>query len=314
MDVDSPLVSVIMPAFNAAEFIKESIESILNQTYPNFELLICDDGSTDKTWHVIHSINDHRIKCFQNVKNIGNLKTTNFLFDQCAGDFITIQDADDFSTDNRFEILIDVFRENELIGMVGSNYLVINLEKEPQYCGNLPLTSSEIDFSSKKEVIPMLYASIMVRKELVIEVGGFSLFFNRKGYADFDWMSRIQEKSRVMNVKNILYFYRKHSNSFTTKSKLKHSAIYHDLLVEMHLRRIKGDTDLFQANDKKRIKRLISNIYLRKGESFFWSRKKGFFRFCFLSLKVDPFNIITYKTLYYIYKKIIFSFLKRKYS
>ena len=71
MIVDKPLVSVIMPAFNAEAYIKEAIQSILDQTYPNFELLICDDGSSDKTVEVVDSFNDDRIKLFINNKNLG---------------------------------------------------------------------------------------------------------------------------------------------------------------------------------------------------------------------------------------------------
>lgn len=297
--MSKPLISVIMPAFNVENYIDAAIQSILNQTYTNFELLICDDGSKDNTVEIIRSYNDCRIQLFRNPKNLGNLKTTNFLLSKCKGEYITIQDADDYSELNRFEILINTFNQNKHLGMIGSNYQAVSFDLTPLYCGNLPLDTLEISRICQKEVVPMLYASIMVKQELVKKVGGFSSFFNKKGYADFDWMSRIQELTQVINVKEVLYNYRRHTSSFTSKSKLKFCDVYHTLIVEMHKRRLIGKEDYFQLNNDIEIRKMISNIYLRKAIQNYWDKKKGVNRLFYKSFLAYPFNFQMIRTFLY---------------
>lgn len=293
-----------MPAYNAEVYIKEAIQSALNQTYPHFELLICDDGSSDKTIEVVNSFKDKRIQLFKNNKNLGNLKTTNFLFSKCKGDFITIQDADDYSHLNRFELLLNAFIEDPVLGMVGSNYLAISFNGEELFCGNLPLTNDEISSISNKEVIPMLYASVMVKKAVFDAVKPFPVFFNRKGYADFDWMSRIQEKTKVKNLKNVLYVYRRHPFSFTSKkSNVKFKDTYHELIVQMHLRRCASQEDCFESNNVVQIRKMISNIYLRRAIQRYWDKIEGVNELFIKSFLAFPFNIQMIKTFLYTLRK-----------
>lgn len=289
-----------MPAYNAEIFIKEAIQSILDQSYPHFELLICDDGSSDTTIEIINSFKDKRIKLFKNSRNLGNLKTTNFLFSKCKGDFITIQDADDYSDVNRLKLLLSAFEEDQDLGMVGSNYLAISFERKELFSGNLPLSNDEITSIANKEVIPMLYASVMVRKAVFEVVQSFPVFFNRKGYADFDWMARIQEITKVKNIKDVLYIYRRHPFSFTSKkSNFKFIETYHELIVEMHLRRLIGKEDYFTTNNKIQIRKMISNIYLRRAIQSYWDKLEGKNELFFKSFLAFPFNIQMIKTFLY---------------
>ena len=302
MDVGNPLISVIMPAYNAAEFIEEAIDSILNQTYSHLELLICDDGSNDETLKVIQSFKDDRIKLFQNIQNLGNLKTTNFLFEECKGDFITIQDADDYSLPNRLEILLNAFDSDIELEMVGTNYLAVSENKTPLFSGFLPRKDLQIRTIAEKEVVPMLYASIMVRANLLKKVGGFRLFFNRLGYADFDWMARCMESSqRALNLRDVLYIYRKHTHSFTAKKK-KNSLLvmFHPLIVEMHKRRGNGLEDYFETNNIVQIKRMVSQMYIAKAKANFWDRKGAVFSYLWKSIIFNPRNVDSYRTLFYI--------------
>ncbi len=90
-----PLVSVCIPAYNNAAYIKETIDSILGQTYSNLELVICDDRSKDDTVKVIEAIKDDRIKLFQNEKNLGMSGNWNHCLSKCSGEFIKLICADD---------------------------------------------------------------------------------------------------------------------------------------------------------------------------------------------------------------------------
>ena len=299
------LISVIMPVFNASLFIKEAIESILNQTYRNFELLICDDGSTDDTLKVIESIQDSRIKLFKNHRNRGNLETTNFLFHECQGEYVTIQDADDFSTPNRFEVLLSEFLKDSKLGMIGSNYEIINENKESISCGFLPLGDNEIKIIMLKEVIPILYASVMIKMEILKKVGGFRYFFNRKGFADLDWLARAAEITVVKNVREILYYYRKHEKSFTSMSN-DVSYVWsniHYLIVSAHKNRLVGKTDFFEDGNLKEVKFILSEYYIRKSENYYWenNRKKAF-QMLFISFRCCIINFKIYNTFLYMLK------------
>jgi glycosyltransferase involved in cell wall biosynthesis len=309
LEKENPLISIIMPAYNTEKYIREAIESILCQTASDFELLICDDGSTDGTVEVIQSFTDQRIRFFQNKKNSGNLHTSNFLFSKCTGDFITIQDADDFSAPNRLEVLLNAFDQEPELGLVGSFFEAVNADRIPLFCGFLPTDDQEIKAIMQKEVVPMLYASIMIRREVIDKVGLFRDFFNRKGYADFDLMSRCAEISPVKNIPKILYFYRKHETSFNTYfhkySKkdllLKHMDV---LLLQAHRLRLNNKKDFFEMNDLTAMKKVLSDWYLKAAESFFWENKISLSKEKIkVSLKLNPFNWKSYRTLLFIYRK-----------
>ena len=115
-----------MSCYNSQATIGQSVESILNQSYENFELLICDDGSIDSTFREIekYSKADKRISIFKNEKNIGLTKSLNLLINKSDGEFIARQDDDDISLSHRIETryikMIDnaISNENRLIGMI----------------------------------------------------------------------------------------------------------------------------------------------------------------------------------------------------
>jgi len=99
--IQNPLVSVIMPVYNAENTIKEAIDSILNQTYTNFELLIGFDGCTDESLNIAKSFGDYRIKIWTSNNNLGNNVTRNLLIENSLGDYLCYADADDISLPNR---------------------------------------------------------------------------------------------------------------------------------------------------------------------------------------------------------------------
>src|SRR6187401_56380 len=119
---NGPLVSVIVPAFNCEGFILEAIESIVNQTYPNVEILVCDDASTDRTWSNLQGIGDSRLKLFRNVENVGVVPTKNFLLSKAKGEFIVFQDADDSSHPRRIEKLLQQFNEDPELAACASDF------------------------------------------------------------------------------------------------------------------------------------------------------------------------------------------------
>jgi glycosyltransferase involved in cell wall biosynthesis len=110
--MNAPLISVLMPVYNAELFLNESIESVLNQTFKNFEFIIIDDGSTDRSIDIIRSYSDPRIKFFQNQKNIGTIATLCKGIDLCQAKYIARLDHDDICYPNRLERQYEFIRLN----------------------------------------------------------------------------------------------------------------------------------------------------------------------------------------------------------
>ena len=108
----SNLVSVILPTYNGELFIADTLQSVLDQTYKNLEIIIVDDCSTDKTIEIIKSFNDNRIKLYVNEKNLGIGENTNKALSLANGEFIMMQDHDDISSPYRAEAIIKILLEN----------------------------------------------------------------------------------------------------------------------------------------------------------------------------------------------------------
>lgn len=113
-------VTVLMPVYNSVVFIKDSIESILNQSYKNFEFLIIDDGSTDGTTEILKRIKDKRIKIVYNKSNLKLVKSLNKGIDIASGKYIVRMDADDISLPYRLERQIEFMENNPNIGICGT--------------------------------------------------------------------------------------------------------------------------------------------------------------------------------------------------
>ena len=121
-----PLVSVIMPAYNGEKYIGEAIESILNQTYDNFELIIVEDKSTDKTLEVIKRYHDSRIYLFLNSENRGISYSTNLGISKSRGKYIALLDDDDKATEHRLEWQAAFMEEHEEVDILGGRSAIIN--------------------------------------------------------------------------------------------------------------------------------------------------------------------------------------------
>ena len=118
-----PKVSVLMPVYNTKEeFLRESIESILNQTFQEFELIIIDDGSANDVESIVKTYKDSRIVFYKNEQNLGVAKTRNRLLDLAKGEYCAWQDADDIALPQRLEKQIEYLDANPSISAVGSNW------------------------------------------------------------------------------------------------------------------------------------------------------------------------------------------------
>mgnify|MGYP002761638084 CR=1 FL=1 len=124
------LVSIIMPSWNTARFIRESIDSVRNQTYTNWELLIVDDCSTDNTDEIVASYSDERIRYFKNEKNSGAALTRNRAMREARGEWIAFLDSDDLWTTEKLERQLQFMKENNYVFSY-HEYVKIDEESKP---------------------------------------------------------------------------------------------------------------------------------------------------------------------------------------
>lgn len=312
------LVSILMPAYNAEKFIRQAIDSILNQSYTNFELLIADDASKDATKEIIESYTDKRIKTAHNVVNLGYLKTCNALIALALGDYITFQDADDWSDSLRIEKQIESFKQNSRIGLLGTFGYAVSANGEIR-----KLITKQHQDQEIRKVIPkynqFLSASRMITREVYTSVGAYRLFFDRLGSEDYDWVLRISEKYVVGNVAEPLYFYRQHNTSVSKVTKLKNHlsgkiAVFlsdqrkqHQGKDALNSQELKIELDSYIQELEAPYLKNTSLIYLEKaGEFLFFEMYKDCLKACFLAIKNNPLSVNNYRTLFYCVRKIIF--------
>ncbi|WEK55845.1 MAG: glycosyltransferase [Candidatus Cohnella colombiensis] len=259
------LISVIVPVFNAAQFIHACIESVLKQSEDNFELLIVNDGSTDNSEEIILSFSDTRIR-YVKQHNQGVAKTRNRAIDMAKGNFIVFQDADDLSVPSRFEILKRHFI-TESIGLVHSDVLLIDMDNRPVgYYSNRNLEKTRAMRYFFKIGTPICGGSVMVRREVFRDVRYDP---SLKIGEDNDVLSKITQVWDSIHVPEPLYLYRRHS--FNSARETRYDEVFahvqkfldeyslQELIPELHW----GDGEL--RNNEARALGIISLFLQRRG-------------------------------------------------
>lgn len=204
-------ISVVMTVYNSEQFIVEAIESILKQSFKDFELVIVDDGSTDNSVSFIQSFQDSRIKLFLQ-QHIGRSKALNFAISQTNSDIIAIADADDISVSTRLEKQYITLTQNISIGIVGSWFQNIDKKGKRGRIFSLPEYHDEIEFNITKPCA-ILFGASMIRKKYLVDVGMFNT--SLCGAEDFDIFFKLLSKTVFYNIQEILVFYRIYSTSFS---------------------------------------------------------------------------------------------------
>lgn len=203
--IQSPLISVILPVYNAEKYIKESIDSILNQTYNNFELIIINDGSRDNSAEIIKLYSDQRIRYYEQ-QNQGLAKTLNTALSYAKGKYIARQDNDDISLPDRFEKQINFLEHNPEIAILGSWAEIIdeNGLKTGRFHHH-PTSSLELRFGLVFDN-PFVHSSIMARKDVIEETGMY--YLENDYFEDHNLWSRISYYHQVNNLNEDLLLYR----------------------------------------------------------------------------------------------------------
>lgn len=215
-----PAVSVLMPAYNAEKYIGEAIDSILLQTFKNFELIIIDDASTDNTWRVIKSFlkKDKRIIAHKNKKNLKLSKTLNLAIEKSKGLYLARMDADDWSYPDRLEKQYEYMEKNNKVGILGGTMEITDNK------GNIigKRKYANIDKKLRGDIFwfsPFSHPLIMIRKSILEKAGNYNPIFNPA--EDYELYFRIGKFSKFANISDILLRYRIVEESMTTGSTKK---------------------------------------------------------------------------------------------
>ncbi len=206
----SPQISILMPAYNAGKYLQEAIDSMLNQTFTNFELLILDDCSTDNTNDIVQSYNDSRIQYIRQEKNIGLANNLNVGLKLAQGKYIARMDGDDISLPERLQVQYEFLESHPDIDlcscgleMFGKDNQVWIRERDPEQVKITMMFYS-----------PVLHATSVWRRESFEK---HNLYYNQDTFPaeDYDLWSRAIFHCTLVNIPQVLYKYRIHGVQIT---------------------------------------------------------------------------------------------------
>lgn len=256
-----PLVSVIMPVYNSEKYLNEAIQSILNQTYENIELIIIDDCSTDFSKEIIKNINSEKINFIKNEKNMGVSFTRNLGFKLAKGKYIALMDADDISLPTRIKMQVEFLEKNKEFGLVSGHfesfkkYLYLEKKSIRKVILNSEYIKANLLFTNS-----VCGGCAMIRKDIILNN---DIYFDTSLIMaeDFDLWRRINKITKIGNIDMVLLRYRKHGNN-STKNRI--------ILDKNYIEVVQKSFDDFNINiselfDKKfKLKDINSFLVLNK--------------------------------------------------
>lgn len=209
------LISILMPTYNVERFVGEAVESILNQTWTNFEFIIVDDCSTDRTYDILkkYAAKDSRIHLFRNEINSKICKTLNKALSHAKGQFIVRMDGDDISQPDRFEKLYDFLQDHPNVDLVGSN--TITIDEDGKELGRKAYLLHDRAIQMGNRYMTSIAHIWMARKKVYDTLKGYRDI----PYAeDFDFLLRGELQGfHYANVEDYLYSVR-HRNGNTVST------------------------------------------------------------------------------------------------
>lgn len=206
-----PKVSILMPVYNADKYLNEAVDSILNQTFKDWELIIINDGSTDRSRELLSQIADNRVIIVDNEKNLGLIDTLNKGINHCKGEYIARMDADDISIPERIEKQVQFMDNHPRHIMCGTNALVI--DNNGKVTGKIRnLTDNRFLQINLLFSNPFIHPSMMIRSDILKN----NLYDKQyKHIEDYELWCRIALLGEVANLENDLLFYRWHDSNIS---------------------------------------------------------------------------------------------------
>lgn len=209
MQTKTPKISVLMSAYNSEKYISESIESILNQTFKDFEFIIINDGSSDNTAKIIqkYAEKDERIRFINSKQNQGIIAALNPGFSMCRGEYIARMDSDDISLPKRFEKQIEYMDKHSECGVLGTSIIIFDKENSKEY-----IQKERIKFFDLLQSCCIVNPSVMLRKSVLLD----NNILYRPQYIhaeDYGMWSELIKLTEIHNLQDVLLKYRWHGGN-----------------------------------------------------------------------------------------------------
>ncbi len=216
-----------MSVHNGATYLKEAIDSVLNQTFSNFEYIIINDASSDRTHDIIKTYTDERINYIINPENLGLTKSLNKAISMAQGKYIARMDADDICQPDRLSEQVLYMESNSDIGICGTNFEVIGKKKRSHF----PLDHETINIKLFQGINPLAHPSVIIRKELFIDK---KIFYdeNIKYAQDYKlWVDAVKH-IKLANISDILLKYRIHNNQISASKNKEQKQVVEFICIE----------------------------------------------------------------------------------
>lgn len=273
-----------MSVYNEEKYVAAAIKSILNQTYPYFEFIIINDGSTDNTEDIIKSFNDERI-VYHKIEKVNFSAALNYGLKIAKYKYAARMDADDISTSDRFEKQMMYLEQNPDVNVLSCGYCLFR-DNTVSHIRLLPendnIIKEQLNYSSA-----VCHAGSIYSKEHILKFGGYNE--NLDCLEDIDLWLRIREQTVFHNLPEVLYLIRLKENSMTTKELLKPKQFFRDIYLKNFDRKYYSDKKaadidyavlLFKFAEKKEFRKyviekkilVVGNVFLLYVWSFFSSK------------------------------------------
>jgi hypothetical protein len=214
-----PKVTVLMPVHNGDKFLREAIDSILSQTYTDFEFLMIDDGSTDDSWNILNSYHDERIRLIRNPTNLKIAATLNRGIDLARGEYIARMDADDISRPTRLETQVSFLEAHPEVSCLGGAVQIIDECGRPLQIMRPPAEHHHAIRWSLCFCSPFAHPTVMMRREAVTRVGGYNTDFTTA--QDRDLWRRLSAVTCLANLAEILLNLRMHQTNISVTHRME---------------------------------------------------------------------------------------------
>jgi Glycosyl transferase family 2 len=196
----TPIVSVLMPVYNGARFLQEAVDTILAQSFRDFEFIVVDDGSTDATSQLLKRRSDSRMVLLQNSTNLGLPSSLNRGLSKASGKYIARQDADDLSFPERLKEQVRFLDQHLDTAVVGADYIETYEDRPLSNRIQMPKSDLDIKWHGLFQS-PIAHATSVFRREVITAAGGYSTESNALHVEDYDlWSRLIWNRQKLANL------------------------------------------------------------------------------------------------------------------
>lgn len=247
MNNEEQKVSILLPVFNAGKFLGQSLQSLLEQTYKNIEIIAIDDNSTDNSYAVLRAFHklDKRLRIYRNVKRYGMSTTLNRAVKKAKGNFIAFMDPHDSALPKRIAKQVEYLTDNAKIAAVGTQCTFIGKNNKKTNKSNFPQTHEEI-YNQVLNGLPIQFETVMVNR-LVLPKDILKFTINLYPYLYTNLFMNIMQYGQIANLMEPLQMHRKHRAQHHAKTlgKIHHSWYVLKMWVKFFTE--PGDTPSFRS-------------------------------------------------------------------